>query len=244
MPLVLYYRQHLASRAEQYRQWCSLCLAQTAPQVNEPALWLDDTGRHQGLGLLMPGFNGSFFITDDAVAERQKGRGLLAKACGPGEPAQSLLDPFAGYGLDAICLAQAGFSVTAVERERVVWLLLQDVVARQGLALQTLHGDGMQLMHEIHDPHQSHQSDRQWDVIYLDPMFPQRNKRALPNRGLQHLQALTQDHSPVPDLEALLVLAQRAARGRVVLKRRARDPVTGTPSFQVKGQSVRFDVYL
>ena len=238
MPLALYHRPHLASRAEQYTQWCALHPAPTPPQVDEPALWLDDSGRHQGLGLLMPGFSGGFFITDDVVAERQKGRGLLAKACGTGGSAQSLLDPFAGYGLDAICLAHTGFSVTAVERERVVWLLLRDVVARQGLTLQTVLGDGMQLMSES-DP-----SDPQWDVIYLDPMFPQRNKRALPNRGLQHLQALTEERAGTLDLDALLLVAQRAARGRVVLKRRARDPVAGSPSFQVKGQSVRFDVYV
>jgi 16S rRNA (guanine1516-N2)-methyltransferase len=235
VPLVLYYRDHLHARAQHYKQWCTLCPAQTAPEVDEPALWLDDAGRHQGLGLLMPGFKGSFFITDEAVAERQKGRGLLVKACGPGGSEQNLLDPFAGYGLDAICLAQAGFSVTAVERERVVWLLLQDVVARQGLAVQTLHGDGIQLLQE---------SELQWDVIYLDPMFPQRNKRALPNRGLQHLQFLTEDRTVELDLETLLSVAQRAASGRVVLKRRARDPVIGLPAFQVKGQSVRFDVYV
>ncbi len=235
MQLILYYRDHLASRAQHYRQWCTLCPAQTAPEVAEPALWLDDTGRHQGLGLLMPGFKGSFFITDEAVAERQKGRGLLVKACGSGGPKQSLLDPFAGYGLDAICLAQSGFSVTAVERERVVWLLLEDVVARQGLAIQTLHGDGMQLLQE---------SEQRWDVVYLDPMFPQRNKRALPNRGLQHLQVLTEDRAVEVDLDALLPVAQRAAKGRVVLKRRARDPVIGSPAFKMKGQSVRFDVYV
>jgi len=235
VPLVLYHRDHLASRAQHYRQWCTLCPAQAAPQVDEPALWLDDTGRNQGVGLLMPGFKGSFFITDEAVAERQKGRGLLVKACGPGGSKQSLLDPFAGYGLDAVCLAQTGFSVTAVEREPVVWLLLQDLVARQGLAAQTLHGDGMQLLQE---------SQQRWDVVYLDPMFPQRNKRALPNRGLQHLQFLTEDSAAELDLNAVLPIAQRAARGRVVLKRRARDPVIRTPAFQVKGQSVRFDVYV
>ncbi|MCR9258537.1 MAG: class I SAM-dependent methyltransferase [Pseudomonadaceae bacterium] len=235
MPLVLYYRDHLISSAQYYKPWCTLSPAQAVPEVEKPALWLDDTGRHQGLGLLMPGFKGSFFISDEAVAERQKGLGLLVKACGLKGAGQSLVDPFAGYGLDAICLAQAGFSVTAVEREQVVWLLLQDVVARQGLALETVHGDGIQLLQT---------SEQRWDVVYLDPMFPRRNKRALPNRGLQHLQVLTREHDAEVDLETVLRIAQRAAKGRVVLKRRARDPVIGSPAFQVKGQAVRFDVYV
>jgi 16S rRNA (guanine1516-N2)-methyltransferase len=235
MPLVLYYRDHLISSAQCYKPWCTLSPAQAVPEIEEPALWLDDTGRHQGLGLLMPGFKDSFFITDEAVAERQKGRGLLVKACGHKGAGQTLVDPFAGYGLDAICLAQAGFSVTAVEREQVVWLLLQDVVARQGLALETVYGDGIQLLQT---------SEQRWNVVYLDPMFPQRNKRALPNRGLQHLQVLTREREAEVDLETVLRIAQRAAKDRVVLKRRARDPVIESPAFQVKGQAVRFDVYV
>ncbi|XOV82078.1 MAG: class I SAM-dependent methyltransferase [bacterium] len=235
MPLILYHRQHLAAAAAPYEPWCALRPSDTIPEVDEPALWLDDAGRHQGLALLMPGFSDSFFITDEVVAQRRQGQGLLLKACGQGGKQQTLLDPFAGYGLDAMCLAEAGFTVTAIERERVVWLLLQDAVARQGLELQTLQDDGVEVLAR---------QPQQWDVVYLDPMFPQRNKRALPNRGLQHLQALTQKAPDAMDLQALLTTAQGAARNRVVLKRRAKDPVTGKPAFQVKGQTVRFDVYV
>lgn len=235
MALALYHSPSMASRAQHYASWCELHPAETPPSVAVPALWLDDTVQQQGLGLLMPEFSAPFYVADEMVAARHKGRALVTRACGNAGSGQTLLDPFAGYGLDAMTLAQAGFEVTAVEREQVVWLLLQDVVARQGLAMQTEQGDGPQLLH---------QTQRQWDVIYLDPMFPPRNKRALPNRGLQHLQALTGEGADDVDLEALLKASLRVARVRVVLKRRARDPVIARPAYQIKGQAVRFDVYV
>ena len=82
---------------------------------------------------------------------------------------------------------------------------------------------------------------RRWDVVYLDPMFPARRKRALPNRGLQHLQVLAAEY-PV-DLEECLAQARSRAGRRVVVKRRLRDPKLGRPSHQLKGHAVRFDVY-
>ena len=52
------------------------------------------------------------------------------------------------------------------------------------------------------------------DVILLDPMFPLTNKRALPNRGLQHLRELTEssqtDHD---DLLPLLALSKQHLQG-------------------------------
>lgn len=181
----------------------------------------------------MPNFNDAFSIADEVIAARGKGLALLTRACGGPGRNQTLLDPFGGYGLDAMTLALAGYEVTVVERELVVWLLLQDAIERQGLSLQTEYGDGVAYLTD---------NAKQWDVIYLDPMFPLRQKRALPNRGLQHLQALTS--SLHVDIELCLTLAREKARRRVVLKRRAKDPVIGRPTHQIKGQAVRFDVYL
>ena len=88
-----------------------------------------------------------------------------------------------------------------------------------------------------------------WDVVLLDPMFPPIGKKALPNRGLQHLRQLTQaslvgNASAEDELPELLALAKAHCSGRVVIKRRLKDRVTGRVDFQIKGKSVRFDVYL
>ena len=75
-------------------------------------------------------------------------------------------------------------------------------------------------------------------------MFPPTNKRALPNRGLQHLRELTAPFEPEQeDLLPLLAQSRQRCTGRVVLKRRLKDSVLARPDFQIKAKSVRFDVY-
>ena len=88
-----------------------------------------------------------------------------------------------------------------------------------------------------------------WNVVLLDPMFPPIAKKALPNRGLQHLRQLTEDSlvgnaKAEEELPELLALAKARCSGRVVIKRRLKDSVTGRVDWQIKGKSVRFDVYL
>ena len=80
------------------------------------------------------------------------------------------------------------------------------------------------------------------DVIYLDPMFPARNKAALVKKEMQLLQALI---GPEPDAEALLDTARRTARRRVVVKRPVHaPPLAPGPDLVHGGKTMRFDVYL
>ena len=79
------------------------------------------------------------------------------------------------------------------------------------------------------------------DVIYLDPMFPGRRKKALPNKRMQYLNMLLGESEPFD--ASLLELARQRARNRVVLKRRLKDPELLAPDWALKGRSVRYDVY-
>jgi hypothetical protein len=75
-------------------------------------------------------------------------------------------------------------------------------------------------------------------------MFPERKKKALPNQGLQHLRSLTQDARADVDIVELIQLGLNCANNRVVVKRRLKDPMVEGVNFQIKGKSVRFDIYL
>ena len=59
--------------------------------------------------------------------------------------------------------------------------------------------------------------------------------------SLHDLSALLADAEPFDP--AVIPLAQRCARSRVVLKRRLKDPVALKPDWTLKGRSVRYDVY-
>ncbi len=228
MKPVLYHPPDLADTARKFAPLCELVAAAEVPILADGyALWLDT----HGLALLMSGHTLPFRLRAEDLVRRARGPSLSSRACAAGRDV-SVLDPFAGYGLDALELALRGCSVTAVEQLPVAHLLCRDLAERAGVSVEAHTGDAWAWL----------TGARVWDVVYLDPMFPLRNKKALPNRGLQHLRELNADQVQ-PDLDRLLEAARHCARHRVVLKRRSKDAVVGSPNHQLKGRSVRFDVY-
>jgi 16S rRNA (guanine1516-N2)-methyltransferase len=79
-------------------------------------------------------------------------------------------------------------------------------------------------------------------VVYLDPMFPGRNKSAAVKKEMQVFHHLV---GPDADASELLAAALGRARQRVVVKRpRLADPVAGPPPDHVlEGVRNRFDLY-
>jgi 16S rRNA (guanine1516-N2)-methyltransferase len=86
-----------------------------------------------------------------------------------------------------------------------------------------------------------------WDgeppqVIYLDPMFPPRDKSALVKKEMRLFRPLagTDDDAP-----ALLAAALALATHRVVVKRpRKAEAIAGEPpAYVLDGKSSRFDIY-
>jgi 16S rRNA (guanine1516-N2)-methyltransferase len=83
-----------------------------------------------------------------------------------------------------------------------------------------------------------------FDVIYIDPMFPERGKTAAVKKDLATVQALHSNSSSVNDPEDLLGWAMAQPVERVVIKRPVKAPILGTvkPSHSITGKTVRFDV--
>ena len=79
------------------------------------------------------------------------------------------------------------------------------------------------------------------DVVYLDPMFPERTKSAAVKKKFQLLHHLEQ---PCTDEESLVEAALAVHPRKVVIKR----PVKGSllagvkPSYRLAGKAVRYDV--
>ena len=81
------------------------------------------------------------------------------------------------------------------------------------------------------------------DVIFLDPMFPDRGRQsAQPRKAQQMLRRLAGED---PDASILFQVARQHARKRVVVKRpRNAPPLGDDPDIMHKGKSVRYDIYL
>jgi 16S rRNA (guanine1516-N2)-methyltransferase len=198
----------------------------------EHYLWAVDDHLELRAGADDPAWHGGVWVLPGEVERRAAQGGDLARACGVSRDFRPrVLDAMAGWGIDGLVLASRGCQVTLVERHPLVSALQEDLARRIGAEVTCRCGDGFQALH----------ASPAFDVIYLDPMFPQRAKGALPGKRLQVLALLAQP-DPRP-LSSWLQAAVAAARRRVVLKRRDKDPLIAPPDWQIRGRSVRFDVY-
>ncbi|MCG4849180.1 class I SAM-dependent methyltransferase, partial [Streptococcus gordonii] len=79
------------------------------------------------------------------------------------------------------------------------------------------------------------------DVVYLDPMFPERTKSAAVKKKFQLLHHLEQ---PCADEETLVEAALAVHPRKVVIKRPVKGPLLAgvKPSYQLAGKAVRYDV--
>jgi len=80
------------------------------------------------------------------------------------------------------------------------------------------------------------------DVIYIDPMFPESKKTALPRKEMQIFREVIGADSDSTDL---LHLSLSKSLDRVVVKRGLRSPeLSSGVSHHFEGSSVRYDLYL
>ncbi|CAE8584186.1 unnamed protein product, partial [Polarella glacialis] len=199
----------------------------------------------------------------------------LFAALGRPEPGTRVVDATAGFGSDALLMARCfGLRVTVVERNPLVFALLEDAACRAAETVAggidavfggpVLFGDATEVLVEL--------SGRQrldieepaavTDIVYLDPMFPrERVRKSKPDLAMQVLAAcashavgtgggpLSPGGPEGGSLEverALLQAARRCAGRHVVVKRASSSSFFAgvKPSRQHVGTTNRFDVYL
>lgn len=155
-----------------------------------------------------------------------------------------VLDATAGLGRDGFVLAALGSRVRLIERSGAIACLLADGLGRAArepgpaslaVARTTLeHAEAIEVM--------GARREAAADVVYLDPMYPERRKSALPGREMQLLREIvgTGDDGP-----ALLAAALAHARRRVVVKRPRQAPALDgrAPDFTIETRNTRYDVY-
>lgn len=238
-------------RARLLSQALNLALQYVNPeQASAESLFLQVSA--QGLSLQQGGHKAPGAVAVDfqkaALLKRLKtGDKMLGKAlgCKRGKPYR-ILDATAGFAVDAALMAGMGFEVTLLERNPVVAALLDDGIQRARVSddlelcqlSQRMHlrqEDGLGFLNHV-------SRHKVFDVIYLDPMFPERKKSAQVKKGMQYFHQLVGADA---DADQLLPLALRAARHRVVVKRPRIAPSLADqpPSFQLLGKAHRYDVY-
>ncbi|HDY82356.1 MAG TPA: hypothetical protein ENH48_05305, partial [Halieaceae bacterium] len=171
---------------------------------------------------------------------------LLGRAVGVGKkPRLRVLDATAGLGRDSFVLADLGCEVTLCERDPVIVEILRAGMdtARAGGdqwldavlgRMQLCPGDARQV---------SADTLRGVDVLYLDPMFGQRDKSAAVKKEMALFQLLL-GGGAAQDADELLQWALQVDVARVVVKRPPKAPnlAARQPSHSISGKAVRYDI--
>ncbi|MEM6161257.1 16S rRNA (guanine(1516)-N(2))-methyltransferase RsmJ [Erwinia sp. P6884] len=193
---------------------------------------------------------GGIFVdfVEGAMAHRRRfggGRGeAVAKAVGiKGGYLPAVVDATAGLGRDAFVLASLGCRVQMFERHPVVAALLEDGLQRgyQSTEIGGWLRERLTLIHASSLDALAGIAEKP-DVVYLDPMYPHRQKSALVKKEMRVFQTLVGADA---DADGLLEPARRLAKKRIVVKRPDYAPPLAGIATQsaVLTKSHRFDIY-
>lgn len=170
-----------------------------------------------------------------------RGKELIAKAVGiKKDNLPHVIDATAGLGRDAFILASLGCTVSLIERSDMMHQLLADGLARASEDESTR--EIVARMRLYHGDAKAYFTKLEADVIYCDPMYPERKKSALVKKEMRILRAI---NGADDDCADLLQAAVAAKVKRVVVKRPkgAENLAELAPNFSYNGKHTRFDVY-
>lgn len=164
---------------------------------------------------------------------------LLAKACAVA-PGKKIFDVTLGLGNDSLKLVHFGADVMAIEKQPLMYELVNDALERYNqaqekkLALDIHFGDGLLRAKEYVSS---------IDVFYMDPMFQLDKRTALPKKKMQFLSDIIGENSDEEFLPLVRFLQDH--KKRIVIKRHPSAPVFGglKPKSVFEGKSIRFEVF-
>lgn len=194
------------------------------------------------LGLKIPHF--SLLSADFSAAtwRQRKAEGKkqgIVRACKPGKGIK-IIDATAGWGRDAAVLASLGAQVLMIERNPVMAALLADALNQRTeedkelLNLSLVPYDAVRFLNQM-------PPDEYPDVLYLDPMHPERTKSALVKKEMQALQQMI---GADLDVLELIECAQARVKQRVVVKWPQKVKGLKPANASIEGKTIRFDIYL
>jgi len=167
---------------------------------------------------------------------------LIKKALGKSDKPLRILDCTAGLLQDSLLFLTLGHHVTAIEQSKILFLLLQDAIARASRSnkgiftnLKLLQGNAVGYAQEA----------SAFDVIYFDPMYPSSKKSALGSGKLEYLTKILEveqiSNEPQMDFEVLQLMPVK----KMIVKRPIKaEPFDAGINYQVTGKTTRFDVYI
>ena len=206
--------------------------------------WLEENGR---LKLYFPLENQTIYLdwqADYAYHARQHyalKKEPLAKALGlKGDKVSSVWDLTCGTGKDSLLMLAFGCRVHAFERQEVIFKLLEDAYRNLPEDLKERFllsfGDARFL---------EKTSFSTPDVLYLDPMYEQKERKSLARKEMRLFRLIAGDDLDSRELLlCALAYAQEKNISRVVVKRPAKaSPLLEGATASYEGKSTAYDMF-
>jgi len=203
----------------------------------------------QKTGKQSPGAVMVDFVEGKAAHRRLYGGGRnqpLARAIGIKAGVNpTVIDTTAGLGRDSFVMACLGCKVKLLERNPVIYELLNNGIERASYddSIGDLVRNNMQLINCDAINYLDHLTAQQIpNTIYLDPMYPLRNKTALVKKEMRYFHDIAGKDS---DAVKLLQKAIDCHPKRVVVKRPKSALPLGElkPAASIESKNTRYDIY-
>jgi len=208
---------------------------------NNNYLILHPQDKNLGKGLFVD------FVEGKMAHRRKYGGGKqqpLARAFGlhKGEM-PDIIDATAGLGKDAFVLANLGCQIQLIEYSKIIAALLENGLQRAQqdqeignwitTRLSLICADSKIFLRNL---------EKKPTAIYLDPMYPARQKSALVKKEMRIFRQFLAENDTG---EELLDVALNVAQKRVVVKRPMNTPFLANkkPNAQIMSENTRFDLY-
>lgn len=217
--------------------------------MNNPFLKEDSVGyyiQHE-LGKLRP----DFLADPNYLRPIKKGKEeLIAKALGIQKGFDQVWDLTAGLLEDSIFLARLGFKVMALERNKTIFEVMNSSLKGSLKKIENNIGDSnrFRYLHNINLTCADSIEFVSKNIcpagcsIYIDPMFPDKKKTALPRKEMRIFKEIV--GADVDGLELLQISLQSGCK-RIIVKRPIKaPPLIEKVNHSFKGTSIRYDLYL
>ena len=165
----------------------------------------------------------------------------LKKAIGKTDRPLRILDATAGLLGDSMIMLALGHSVTAYEQSKILYTMLNYQLN------QLSETDSNSLNFQLINSNvcETNLSEESFDVIYFDPMYPENRASSARRSDLKKINSILQIEGLASDSESTFTFLRSIPKTKLIVKRPLKvDAFEGSINYQIKGKSVRFDIYL
>ena len=166
----------------------------------------------------------------------------LKKAIGKSAEQLTIFDATAGQLNDSMIFLSLGHKVVAVEQSKILYTLVRDAIRRVGNSVEILknltfiHGDSLEIFKK---------DKNKFDIVYLDPMYPTLKKSVKRSGSLECIKEILTFEQLMSNDDNLIQRFLNQKYQKIIVKRPLKSPEKySNINYQIKGKTIRYDIFL